>query len=183
MERPSGAEAPANKPAGEPGTGWFRQWLPLLIWLILFSLLWALLSGGAGWYLGLPFVLLASITAVLVRLQSPALRLRALPAFSYFFLLSSLLGAWDVARRTLSPQLRIQPGWANYATRTRDMRARLLLSAIIGLLPGTLASRLDETEGQLEIHLLDSNQDWQATVQRLEDLLDQLFAVEESDLS
>lgn len=144
-----------------------------LFWFALFALLWMLLSANAGWYLGLPFVLGASTVALALGLHPWRLRLRHLPGFVLFFLIYSLLGALDVARRTLRPRCRIQPGWAEYTMQTSDPRQQLLLSAIIGLLPGTLASRID---GQsLTLHLLDTSADWQGSAQRLEQHLIRLL--------
>lgn len=144
-----------------------------IFWLLFNSVLWALLSGNAGWYLGVPVVILASTVAVHLQLQPWALRLQHLPGFTLFFLLASLLGAIDVARRTLRLTPRIDPGWARYRLQCQDPRHRLLLSAIIGLLPGTLCSRIDGE--QLHVHLLDQNAVWEPTVKRLERHLQRLF--------
>ena len=50
---------------------------------------------------------------------------------------------------------------------------RLLLSALVGLLPGTLASRIDG--GQLRVHVLDEQLPWQATIAELERRLERLL--------
>lgn len=154
------------------------SWRTLCFWLVALALLWALLSAGRGWYLGAPFVLLAALTASLVRLQPWTLRLSALPGFVAFFLHKSLLGAWDVARRTLRPIPDIKPGWDSYQLASNDPRVRLLLSAIMGLLPGTLTSQLDEGNNLLRIHLLDTGQNWRPTVQQLEHQLCRLLTGE-----
>lgn len=161
----------------DPATTAF-SWRTLCFWLLAFALLWALLSAGRGWYLGAPFVLLAALTAALVRLEPWTLRLSALPGFAAFFLHKSLLGAWDVARRTLHPTPDIHPGWDSYQPVSSDPRVCLLLSAIVGLLPGTLASKLDENNNRLRIHLLDTGQNWRPTVQQLERHLCQLLTGE-----
>lgn len=144
-----------------------------LFWTIGFALLWMLLTGNAGWYLGLPFVLAAAWLAVALELKPWRLRLSRLPGFILFFLTFSLLGAWDVARRTLLPGHRIRPGWTEYSMQTQDPRQQLLFSAIIGLLPGTLAARIDGQ--QMKLHLLDTDADWMHGAQRLERHLMQLL--------
>lgn len=138
--------------------------------------LWALLSGNSGWYLGVPAVLLATSTAAALNTRPWTLRLQHLPSFSLFFLYNSLRGGWDVARRALRRSAPVAPAWARHELRTEDLGVRLALSAIVGLLPGTLASHFDETH--LHIHLLDGGSDWQGTVRRLEQLLIRLSGVE-----
>ncbi len=145
----------------------------VIFWFALYAALWALLSGNAGWYLGLPFVALATFVAVHLQLLPWTMRLQHLPLFTVFFLLTSLLGALDVARRTLRIRAQIDPGWARYDLQCQDPRHRLLLSAIIGLLPGTLCSRIDGD--QLHVHLLDQNAEWQGTARKLEKHLQKLF--------
>jgi len=53
---------------------------------------------------------------------------------------------------------------------------RLLLSAMVGLLPGTLASRVDADE--MRVHVLDERLPWQATVAELERRLERLLGVD-----
>ncbi len=138
----------------------------LLAWLAVTTLLWAVLSANSGWYLGVPAVLLATATAAALNTRPWTLRLRHLPGFALFFLHNSLLGGWDVARRTLKRSAPVAPAWARHELQSDDPAVRLALSAIVGLLPGTLASHFDEK--YLHIHLLDRNTDWQKTVDRLE---------------
>jgi len=145
----------------------------VIFWFVLYTALWALLSGNAGWYLGLPSVALATFVAVQLQLLPWTMRLQHLPLFTFFFLLASLLGALDVARRTLRLKAQIDPGWTRYDLHCQDPRHRLLLSAIIGLLPGTLCSRIEGD--QLHIHLLDQSAEWQATARKLEQHLQKLF--------
>jgi len=144
-----------------------------IFWLLFHAALWALLSGNAGWYLGVPVVILASAVAVSLQLQPWILRLQYLPGFTLFFLLASLLGAIDVARRTLRLKPHIEPGWARYDLQCQDPRHRLLLSAVIGLLPGTLCSRIEGDS--LHVHLLDQTAEWEPTVKSLEKHLQNLF--------
>lgn len=145
----------------------------LLSWCLPFALLWALLAGGQGWGFGLAAVLAASALAAWLK---PSMRLpgwRALPAFLWFFLRSAIHGGWDVAIRAWRPSMPIQPEWVEYSMRSEDARVRLMLSAMVGLLPGTLASHYEED--RLFIHALDGRQEWSETVVLLEDYLIQLL--------
>lgn len=147
-----------------------------LAWLAVTTALWTILSGNSGWYLGVPVVLLSTGVAVALNTRPWTLRLQHFPAFVLFFLYNSLRGAWDVARRTLQRSPAVAPTWVRHELASRDRAVHLALSAIVGLLPGTLASHFDETH--LHIHLLDGNIDWQGTVQTLERLLVRLSGME-----
>jgi multicomponent Na+:H+ antiporter subunit E len=154
-------------------TGIRRLWVDGLGWGLLYAALWALFAEGGGWALGVPSILLA--VALSLRLGSrpwqPALR--ALPGFVWFFLGRMALGAWDVAVRALHPRRPLQPAWLDYQLRSKSPRVRLLLSALVGLLPGTLASRIDAD--CMRVHVLNRRQRWEPTVIELEDRLVQLL--------
>ncbi|GAB3478503.1 Na+/H+ antiporter subunit E [Azotobacter salinestris] len=137
-----------------------------LYWGSFHAALWALLAEGRGWALGIPLVLLATSLALWLGTAPVRLHLPALPGFVAFFTWHMLQGGWDVARRALHPRLPLAPAWRDYPLACSEPRVRLLLSALVGLLPGTLAS---EVEGDcLRMHLLDHEQPWQATVAELE---------------
>ncbi|MEX1214802.1 Na+/H+ antiporter subunit E [Saccharospirillum sp.] len=138
-------------------------------WCLVFAPCWLLLTGGDGWGFGV--VAVAGSAAVAVWLGA-SVRLpgwRQLPGFMGFLLRAAIQGGWDVARRAWLPSLPISPGWVEYSLRTEDERVRVLLSAIIGILPGTLALRVDEN--RLVIHALDIHQDWRSTIVALESRL------------
>ncbi|MCH8551536.1 MAG: Na+/H+ antiporter subunit E [Natronospirillum sp.] len=154
-----------------------------LAWFICLCLLWAMLSAGQGWYLGLPTAFGASVLAAALRLPAPRPgTLLRLPRFMVFFLRTLWHGGWDVARRALSPNLPIAPAWEKYQLQDhyRDHplypRLRLLLSAMVGLLPGTLSTHYDEHT--LTLHVLDERQDWRVTTLNLEQELARLLEME-----
>lgn len=156
----------------------------LAVWTLIGLLLWWLLSANQGWYLGLPVVLGASALAVALDLPTPRPgTLIRLPRFVVFFVIALWRGGWDVARRAVSPSLPIAPAWTDYHMdehyRHHPLypRLRLLTSALIGLLPGTLASRYDGDI--LRIHVLDEHTDWQAATSRLEHELARLMEMPE----
>ncbi len=71
--------------------------------------------------------------------------------FLAMFVVESVRGGVDVARRTLGCRLRIRPGFRRYRLHLHDPRARVLLVNCISLLPGTLTSNLDGEH--VEVHL------------------------------
>jgi multicomponent Na+:H+ antiporter subunit E len=144
-----------------------------LYWALLYAALWALFAEGGGWLLGVPTVLLAVLLSLWLGVQPVRLRLRVLPAFLGFFLRHMLLGGWDVAGRALRPRCPLQPGWHVYPLTSRSPRVRLLLSALVGLLPGTLASGIDGE--RMRIHVLDGRLHWRDTIAELEQRLEALL--------
>ena len=56
---------------------------------------------------------------------------------------------------------------------SRSPRVRLLLSALVGLLPGTLSSRIEGDH--MQVHVLDERLAWQPTVAELERWLERLL--------
>ncbi|SDT90625.1 Na+/H+ antiporter subunit E [Halopseudomonas salegens] len=138
-------------------------------WLLLHATLWILLSGGSGWYLGLPVIAAATLLSCWLQATPWYLRLTRLPSLLVFFLTELLLGGWDVARRALHPRLPVDPAWVRHELQSTNPQVHLLLSAIVGLMPGTLSSRF--SDGYLQLHVLDQQQPWQKTVARMEDLL------------
>lgn len=144
-----------------------------LVWSLIYAALWALFAAGQGWALGIPTVALAVALSLWLGLRPLALRPAALAGFLGFFLKHMLLGGWDVARRALLPSCPLQPAWHSYPLTSQSPRVRLMLSALVGLLPGTLVSRIDGDE--MRVHVLDERLPWQATVTELERRLDRLL--------
>ncbi len=142
---------------------------------ILALLWWIITQGEVGaWLIGLPAVVLAAMASV--SFGGAALSrvsLLGLPGFVALFLRESVRGELDVARRTLAPTLRIQPGFKNHRLQLNDPSARIFLTNCISLLPGTLAARLDGDH--VEIHLLDASADPEPDLRRLEQAIARLF--------
>jgi multicomponent Na+:H+ antiporter subunit E len=140
--------------------------VPLLIWVLLYSLLWLLLSGGSGWIFGVLIALPTALLTLALGLTLPVVRAVAVPGFVAFFLTKLVAGGWDVALRALRPSMPLHPAWVNYSLRCTQSGQRLLLSALVGLLPGTFAARIDGD--QLLVHVLDSRHPWQPVLAELE---------------
>jgi multicomponent Na+:H+ antiporter subunit E len=150
----------------------------LLAWTAAFGLLWWLISRGdaSAWLIGLPAVVLAVLaSARATRPVMPGISLSGLVAFVLLFVRESLRGGLDVARRVLTPALRIRPGFVEYRTRLTEPRARMLLINCISLLPGTLAA--DAEGDRIELHLLDIDVDPVAGLHQLEQAIADLFVV------
>lgn len=157
-----------------------KRWRDAPHWLLLYSLLWYLLSGGQGWELGLASAFLATAAALKLQLQPSRIHYLRLPGFLLFFSQKVIAGAWDVARRTVHPGCPLNPAWVVYELNaSTSVAAGSLCSAMVGLLPGTLASKLDKR--QMHLHILDDRQPWQPTVAKLEQQLDQLLISRESN--
>lgn len=156
---------------------WRRGATDALFWSLIYTALWALFAAGQGWTLGAPTIALAVALSLRLGLRPLAMHPIALPAFLGFFLKHMLLGGWDVARRALQPRCPLQPAWHPYPLVSQSPRVRLLLSAMVGLLPGTLASRIDGQ--QMRVHVLDERLPWQATIAELEGHLERLLGERE----
>lgn len=134
--------------------------------LLPYLFVWWLLSGNRGWAFGVPAALAATALAIWLGIRPWRLRVYYLPSFILFLLHQIVAGAWDVARRTLSFGEPLQPAWHTYELTVEGNRARLLCSAILGLMPGTLASEIENN--YLRMHVLDERMDWRGTARKLE---------------
>lgn len=135
--------------------------------LAMFAALWWLLSNGdpASWIIGLPAVIVAAWSAQRLG-KASTISLTGLLRFIPFFAWESLRGGLDVAMRTLSPRMRIEPGFVAYDTALRGTSARVFFAGCVNLLPGTLAA--DINENRLDVHQLDLNTDITVELRRLE---------------
>ncbi len=150
-----------------------RRWLDGLGWVVIYAFIWALFGEGGGWSLGIPTILLAAWLSVWLGLRPWHPSLRALPGFLLFFIGKMAAGGWDVAVRAVHPRRPLQPAWLDYPIASPSPQVRLVLSALVGLLPGTLASRVEGD--QMRVHVLDQRQPWKPTVSELEQRLEQLL--------
>lgn len=144
---------------------------------ILTGLWWLIVEGRSdAWMIGVPAVILAALASLRLGGRTlPRLSVAGLLGFLALFLRESLAGGLDVARRTLQPRLRIQPGFRRYRLRVDDPAARVLLVNCIGLLPGTLAVDLDGDHA--ELHLLDARENPEPGLLRLEQAIARLFGL------
>lgn len=137
--------------------------------LAAFAALWWLLTDGetTSWIIGAPAVAAAVWSA---RRLSPddarAVSLTGLLRFIPFFGWESLRGGVDVALRTLSPRMRIEPAFVAYNTALQNQSARAFFASCVNLLPGTLSA--DIIDDRLDVHLLDRKSDYAGELRHLE---------------
>lgn len=139
------------------------------------SLWWIIVQGRAdAWFIGLPTAALAAMASISLSSDAlPRLSIIGLFHFIALFISESISGGIDVARRTLSPKVRVQPGFSRYRPALEDPRARILFVNCISLLPGTLSTSI---EGDyVELHQLDIRQNPVPQLQRIEQVIARLF--------
>lgn len=122
-----------------------------------------LVSAAVWWLLATPHAaapvaaLLAVGTGGLLHLGlggrgAARISLTGLVGFVPFFLIQSLQGGTDVARRAFSPSLPLSPGFLRHRMRLQPGTARVFFVNCVSLLPGTLSARLEGE--QVTVHLL-----------------------------
>ncbi len=134
-----------------------RRFTTVLLRLGVVALLWfSLLEGHTGALMvGLLAVPLAAWVGVAPEQQPMGRRIRplALARFLPFLLWRALCGSMEVVRRVLRRQPAAEPRKLQVRSRLMDETARLFLSTVVSLLPG---SRVVKVEGnQLTLHLRD----------------------------
>lgn len=138
---------------------------------------WWILTNGSveSWLIGLPALAIAAWARIqLSGISDTRISLGGLAGFLPYFIWESLRGGTDVARRTMAPRMRIQPGFSRYRTGLKNPAARALFTNCVGLLPGTLAA--DLKDDWLEIHALDVGSDPNAELARLEAAVARIFS-------
>jgi len=145
---------------------------------MIFSLIWWILTDGAvsSWWIGVPAVLLA-VTVSTALIPPVPLIWHHLLRFVPFFLMHSLLGGVDVARRAFHPRLPIAPDLITYPLRLPAGLPQALMTNIVSLLPGTLSAVLDRNV--LQVHVLDRHKDVQSELQAVEQMIARMFYVTE----
>jgi multicomponent Na+:H+ antiporter subunit E len=88
--------------------------------------------------------------------QTGRIRLIALLAMLPYFLWQSVVAAFDIARRALSPRMQVNPGFVDCPMKLPPGLARNTLATITSLMPGSVPA--DEVEGALVYHALDATQ-------------------------
>lgn len=151
----------------------------LQLTLVLTCSWWILAEGDmSSWAIGVPTVALAVWTSRRYAGDSaaPLIRYQALPGFALFFATRSLVAGVDVARRTLAPSLPIAPRLTSVRTTLPAGLPRVLLVAVLSLMPGSLGVSLDDD--LIVLHVLDARADVMADVRRTEARIAQLFTTE-----
>ena len=120
-----------------------------LSWLIrisVFAGLWSILTTGdpASWVIGAPVVLLtAYFSWSLKTTESFRVSPLGLARYLAFFVVESVRGGVDVARRALLPGQQINPHFLNYCTSLPTGLPRVWFANTVNLLPGTLTANIE----------------------------------------
>lgn len=150
----------------------------LLTRLFVLALIWGALTGGSGsaWAWGLPAILLAaSLPTGLGPAEPWQWRIAGLLRFVPVFIWYNCRGALDVAILALHPRRTPDPVLFSYPLRLPKSPARVFLTNLINLVPGTLSTRLGQRA--IEIHVLAASPQVPATVARLERRVADLFGL------
>lgn len=139
-----------------------------------FAILWWILTQGApdSWAYGIPVVLLATLSSIAL-MPIPPLSGFGLMRFVLYFLLRSLLGAVDVARRTVYPTVPIAPALIDYPMRIPPGLPQVVMINTISLLPGTLTADLSGNSARL--HVLDERVNYLAEIEAVERYVAEMF--------
>ncbi len=153
-----------------------RKWFAILSRGILFLLIWWILTDGSvpSLWIGVPAVFLA-VTASMKLIPPVPFDGFELFRFVPFFLLHSLLGGVDVARRAFQPDLPIAPELIEYPMRLPPGLPLVFMTNVISLLPGTLSVAIDRSV--LKLHVLDGSKDYVTELKALEQGVARLFRV------
>ncbi|MBW6509077.1 MAG: Na+/H+ antiporter subunit E [Desulfuromonadales bacterium] len=118
--------------------------------------LWWVLTGGraSSWIIGVPTIALALWVMEAAPQTHPwRISFAGLLRFIPYFLLQSLRGGIDVARRAYSPRLPLDPQIIDFPLNLPPGPAQVFFLNSVSLLPGTLSADLNGTT--LKVHLLD----------------------------
>lgn len=147
---------------------------------LILALMWWALTGGqwGAWWFVLPVLMVATLAPL--GLPTPAATWRLSLAgglqFIPFFLKNSFLGGLDVARRAIAPRLDVQPGLYQHELEVPTESARIFLSHVVSLLPGTLSAELNGTT--LTVHALaGSEADVVRDLREVERVVNRLFGL------
>ncbi|MFU8877002.1 MAG: Na+/H+ antiporter subunit E [Wenzhouxiangellaceae bacterium] len=139
--------------------------------------LWLIIHGPSGWLPGLLAATLGGVLAGWLAEGRPhhwnPLRL---VGFSGFFVIESMRGGFDVARRTLHPRMPIRPDFLEYHVRLPAGQPETLLISVISLLPGTLSAEFYPGERRLVVHSLSAT--GRQSVARLERWIAWLYSLD-----
>ncbi|WP_162301221.1 Na+/H+ antiporter subunit E [Nitrincola tibetensis] len=156
---------------------WFN--LPtLMVRSLMGGLFWWILSEGdpSSWVIGLPSVLICSLISLRVYPPSPyRINPIGLLRFAGYFMYASLIAGIDIARRTLDRRLPVCSCMTDFTTQLTGLPLWLFMITM-SLLPGTLSVRT--TQNGLKIHCLDTPENIQPELIRLENYIARVFSLE-----
>lgn len=152
---------------------------PIVTRILLFAVVWWILTGGRSdaWGLGAAFILFALLVSLRLMPAGPRhVSLWGLLIFAGFFIVRSVVAGTQVALIAMRPKLDLRPVIMELPTRLEDVSERVFLASALSLLPGTLSVGL---EGRLlRLHVLDERMPVQEELQTMEELVARIFCGE-----
>ena len=151
----------------------FRHILSRLVFITF--LWWALTEGDAYnlWFGAL--VVLVTTWASFALVPVTGFRPWHLGSVLIFFVRESISGGIDVARRAFSPSMPIRPGMTEVTLRLPEGSARVFLTNLLNITPGTVSVEL--LPESLRIHMLDKEMPVEEKVREIEQIMARLFSV------
>ncbi len=142
-------------------------WTAFLHRVLFMSAVWVVLSGVDAKSLAIGAVAVPAATWLSLSLLPRRQYLRLWRFVRHFpvFLIGSLRGGVDLARRALSPAMPLSPGWVEVPVQLPD-GGRVAMGAELSLMPGTLAA--GSRGKHLLVHLLDTDADFEDAIPRKE---------------
>jgi len=142
-------------------------WTAYIHRFFFMSAVWVVLSGVDTKAFAVGAFAVPAATWLNLRLAPPRQHLLLWRVARHFpvFVGRSLLGGIDVARRALSPEMQLSPGWTEVPVRLPG-GGRVAMGAELSLMPGTLAAGVRGE--RLLVHLLDTEAGFERAIPREE---------------
>lgn len=132
----------------------------MLARLIMFTIIWLIFTKFRvdSLIVGMPAIILSSIVSYrLSNNNTHNISVAGVTSFCIFFIMESLKGGVDIAKRVYARNLEINPFYIEYESNLKSETQRLLFSCCVSLLPGTLTASLNGNS--MLIHSLIESQD------------------------
>lgn len=149
---------PCNPPQVRGGSG-----IKIIKRAIVLAAVWLMLAGTTFEAIAVGVVLAPLALALSLKLLPAGTPVRFWPIARLLphFVIQSLIGGIDVARRSFAPRLPIDQGWIEIDI-DLPQGGRVALGSELSLMPGTLAA--GTSEGRMMVHVLDRAQDVESAI-------------------
>lgn len=135
---------PVPLPSGDGRLTGTAELLATLQLAVFLGLLWLGLFGGEELIAGALAVAVTTwVARAVVPLRSAPCSFTGLAQLIVYFLVQSLAGGIDVARRAFHPRCPLTRGMWRYQVRLAEGQGRMLFIGCVGIIPGTVGRRLD----------------------------------------
>lgn len=153
---------PCNPPQVRGGSG-----IKIIKRAIVLAAVWLVLAGTTFEAIAVGVVLAPLALALSLRLLPAGTPVRLWPIVRLVphFVIQSLSGGIDVARRAFAPRVSLDPDWIEIDI-DLPQGARVALGSELSLMPGTLSA--GTSEGRMLVHVLDRGQDVESAIREEE---------------